>query len=279
MRTRSDFERHQDINRDGLAANLPRRSPPLHHVPTPPRHPPSPYHHLVSPFHHQAPSPLRSPHNPMVVPVSPYHLINHGTPHHPIHFISPQKFVSSPGHFPLMPCGSSRKRARSESSSSGSSSSSASDLEYSSESDEDNSVKRTRFGSVSPPRYHDENKPLSKPPTPPKYFKSQLPDEEDIDSSDSDYEEDDDDASSASLDDLRDFIDFDPKYNRSNISKRSHSNFGSCGDQLEDFLFQGSSKPRKWFKALAWNAVGAKLSRQNTPSRSATPVEVKRKKC
>jgi hypothetical protein len=270
MRTRSDFEKHQDINRSGLNKAIPRSSPPLHQLPTPPRHVCSPFQQLASPFHYRAASPLRSPQSTYIAPVSPFQPVRHGSPHHTLRLISPQKYFLSPGHFPLIPPGSGRKRARSESpvSKSGSSSCS-SDLEYSSESDGHDQ-------SDAPPRYHDQNKALSKPPSPPKYFKSQLADEEDIDSSDSDYE-DEDDASTASLEDLRDFIDFDPKFNRSNISKRVRSNFGSRGDELEDFLFQGSSKPRKWFKALAWNAVGAKLSRPNTPSRSATSVEVKRK--
>jgi hypothetical protein len=111
---------------------------------------------------------------------------------------------------------------------------------------------------------------LSKPPSPPRYY-SQREEElgaEDIgddDEDDEDYEEE--PGSIPSFDDLRDFIDFDPKYNNTPISKKKRSSSrGSAhlqsGDQLRDFLFHDSAKPRKWFSAFAWNTVGAKLAKQ-----------------
>jgi hypothetical protein len=106
-----------------------------------------------------------------------------------------------------------------------------------------------------------ENSPtgnFGKPPPPPKYFPTGAEEFDDIDSSDSDYETDSD--QSERVDDLRDFIDFDPKYNKSQISKCRK--FSATGDRLRDFLFHDPAKPRKWFSAFAWNAVGAKLTRR-----------------
>lgn len=253
----------------------------------PPVHPASgrsPYAHQVvmrSPGRPQIASPVQfrhpgSPFQPVPIRMipSPLHVVSP----HPIHFagspqrafgplaVSPVRFVSSPHQA----VGSGRKRGRSPSESSGSSSGteSGSDLDYSSDEsgDQENTAKRVR---VEKSPYHANGTKLSKPPSPPKYTGVDLS-EEDIDSSDSDYEDEDDDGS---VDDLRDFIDFDPKFNRSNISKRVRSDDYGTGDELRDFLLQrASTKPRKWFKALAWNAVGAKLSRHNTPSRSTTPV-------
>ena len=148
-----------------------------------------------------------------------------------------------------------RRRRRGESASSSSRSnssrsssrSSSSSLGYSS-SDQENSVPGKQFG---------------KPPSPPKYF-PQGEEFDDIDSSDdSDYEDNQSDASGANdVDDLRHFIDFDPKYNRSQISKKKHKKFSATGDPLRDFLFHDAAKPRKWFSTFAWNAVGAKLARK-----------------
>jgi hypothetical protein len=161
---------------------------------------------------------------------------------------SPQRiFLPSPGYSQ-----SGRKRERSVSSSS-------SDFSYSS-SEEDSSDRETKKIRCD---YIDSKGPLGKPPSPPKYYPEQ-PDEEDIDSSDSEYE-DDESVDSASIEDLREFIDFDPRYNRTQISKRKFSQ--ERGDELDDFLFSQPAKPRKWFKAFAWNAVGPKLSRQPTPTR------------
>lgn len=109
----------------------------------------------------------------------------------------------------------------------------------------------------------DESVAVSKPPSPPKYYPEQLDEDEEIDSSDSDYEEE--SVNSEYLEDLRDFIDFDPKYNKNQTSKRSRNN--GEGDELDEFLFNQTSRPRKWFKAFAWNAVGPKLSRKPTPTR------------
>ena len=191
-------------------------------------------------------------------PASPYAVSHAG-------LVSPQRivlqsprsvFVASPQRIHIGSPAisrSARKRDRSESSS-------PSEYSYScSESEEETSHRAKNHGS----KYIDDSAPVSKPPSPPKYYPEQIDEDEDIDSSDSDYEEE--SVDSEYLEDLRDFIDFDPKYNKNQTSKRSRNN--GEGDELDEFLFNQTSRPRKWFKAFAWNAVGPKLSRKPTPTR------------
>lgn len=100
---------------------------------------------------------------------------------------------------------------------------------------------------------------LEKPPSPPKYYRT----EEEIGAEDIGDEDDEDyeDIGEGNLEDLRDFIDFDPKFNKTPISKKKRASSDHTGDPLRDFLFHDSAKPRKWFSAFAWNTVGAKLSK------------------
>lgn len=65
-------------------------------------------------------------------------------------------------------------------------------------------------------------------------------------------------SSDGELADLRDFIDFDPKYNRTNVTRKRPTE--STGDELRDFLFHERARPRKWFTAFTQSAVGAKLT-------------------
>jgi hypothetical protein len=89
-------------------------------------------------------------------------------------------------------------------------------------------------------------------------------DEESINSySEEDDEEYTDSSSDGSgLDDLRDFIDFDPEFNKTNATKRKTFAKPS-GDELRDFLFTQDARPRKWFTAFTTAAVGAKLAKKN----------------
>jgi hypothetical protein len=103
---------------------------------------------------------------------------------------------------------------------------------------------------------------LSKPPSPPRYYPDGAEEEDIGSSSDSDFEDNDENAS---LDDLRDFIDFDPRYNRTNVSKQTV--FDQEDDPLKSFLFAHQEKPRKWFRAFARNTVGPKLTKPGTPLR------------
>ena len=64
------------------------------------------------------------------------------------------------------------------------------------------------------------------------------------------------DVSSNDGNDLRGFIDFNPKFNKARVSKRTKDSGES--DELYKFLFE-PSKTRKWFKRLTQTAVGAKL--------------------
>ena len=237
--------------------------------------PPSPHHYVGhlphSPYHHQPSAPTH--------PVSPYHVgagpyIQHPSPQRlsvqsPFHGVSPQRLIISPQRLiasypsPAHPRPSDRKRARSPTPSS-----SASELDYSSSDSESNQYRSSKAQRTE--YFNDENSNrvvLSKPPSPPKYFASVRDEDlsEDINSSDSEFEGGGSDVDSVSLDDLRDFIDFRPKYNKTKISRKSRS-VSAGGDALEEFLFDQPAKPRKWFKALAWNAVGAKLTRK--PSRT-----------
>lgn len=152
------------------------------------------------------------------------------------------------------PC-SGRKRARSESSSSCSSSSGSdsSDFEYSSSSESEEDGR--------PAYKHARISAEGRPPSPPKYFPNG-PEEEDIGSSDSDS--DFEDVSNDRYDDLRDFIDFDPKFNKRVITKSEK--YTKSADPLREFLFNHDSKSRKWFRTFAWAAVGSKLSKKNTES-------------
>ena len=107
--------------------------------------------------------------------------------------------------------------------------------------------------SRSPPSRPHRSSRSGLPPAPPKYF----PDEDEIhsnDSEDSDFENDDPE------DELRDFIDFDPKYNRRWTSRKSRS-VSESEDPLRQFLFHEPARPRKWFKEFTQVAVGAKLTR------------------
>jgi hypothetical protein len=100
---------------------------------------------------------------------------------------------------------------------------------------------------------------LSKAPSPPRYYPNGPVEEEDIGSSDSEYE---DTEVESRFDDLRDFIDFDPRFNKKVVSKSDK--YTSSSDPLRDFLFNHDAKSRKWFRTFAWAAVGSKLSKKNT---------------
>lgn len=273
MHLRSDFELLQQqpsVFRPPVHPASVRSPFPQHVIMRSPGRPqiasPVQFRHPGSPFQ---PVPIRMVPSPLHV-VSPHQIHFAGSPQRSFASlaVSPVRFVGTPDQ--AVSSGRKRGRSPSESSQSSSGTESGSDLDYSSDEsgDQENTSKRVR---VEKSPYHAYGTKLSKPPSPPKYTGEELS-EEDIDSSDSDNEDEDEDDD-GSVDDLRDFIDFDPKFNKSNISKRVRSDDYGTGDELRDFLLQrASTKPRKWFKALAWNAVGAKLSRHNTPSRSTTPV-------
>ncbi len=68
-------------------------------------------------------------------------------------------------------------------------------------------------------------------------------------------------ASSSDLEDLRDFIDFDPKFNKAQVTRKK-SKSDTSGDALRDFLFLEAARPRKWFAAFTKTAVGPKLAKR-----------------
>lgn len=130
-------------------------------------------------------------------------------------------------------------------------------------------TKRDRYSASSALSYSSEEENLHKRQrviersVSPKYF-PRKDDEESINSySEEDDEEYTDSSSDGSgLDDLRDFIDFDPKFNKTNATKRKTFAKPS-GDELRDFLFTQDARPRKWFTAFTTAAVGAKLAKKN----------------
>ena len=159
----------------------------------------------------------------------------------------------------LPPGGSGRKRERSESiDSSSDSSAGSSEYQYSSSSS-DSSEDGDHFPQAKVRRT--EGTPnriqLSKPPSPPKYYPGGADDEEDIGSEDSDYEEE---SIDTRLDDLRDFIDFDPRFNKKVITRKE--TYTRSDDPLREFLFNHDAKSRKWFRTFAWSAVGSKLAKK-----------------
>ena len=252
MRSRTDFESvHAIESQQSYRRPVSAFSSPGHTARIP-QSPLGPNTMTRSPYGSPRPPLNHSPGHHMIQGVSPYRLparpVNGYSPNRIILVPSPSRLQSVSPFRPIPP--SARKRARSESSSSSSSDSDSSDFEYSSSSDSDDerspSHKIARVG---------------KPPSPPKYFPNG-PDEEDIGSSDSDYE--DDDGSNDRYDDLRDFIDFDPKFNKKVITKREA--YSRSDDPLREFLFNHDSKSRKWFRTFAWAAVGSKLSKKNTES-------------
>ena len=250
MHSRSDFDAvHEAESQQSYQRSVPPSParPPIHHSP----------HRVL----HQ------SPHRPVGYPpmyVSSPHGVIRASPHRVVYVRSPaQAVVCSPLHsvspFRGVPARvsplrlpsheSCRKRARSESiSSSSGSSSGSSDYEYSSSSDEEQEVKHHRIES------------RSKPPSPPKYYPGGAAEEEDIGSSDSDFE--DDASEDARYDDLRDFIDFDPKFNKKVITKKQ--SYRDSDDPLREFLFNHDAKSRKWFRTFAWSAVGSKLAKKKS---------------
>ena len=205
----------------------------------------SPQRFLVSAPPGFAPSPLQIPSAQKRV----------GSPFMPPNHPSLSPYASPQRGLFLAPSSSSKKRARSESS--------HSSYEYSSDDDSgsESSVHELPHKKARPspsPFGLSSRAVLTKPPSPPRYYPGGA-EEEDIGSSDSDFEENDENAS---LDDLRDFIDFDPRFNRTNISKQC--TFEDEEDPLKVFLFTHQEKPRKWFRAFARNAVGPKLTKPPT---------------
>lgn len=215
----------------------------------------------MSPRPASGPVYVSSPYRPQQV--SPYALTHSSSPYQfsrPV-IMSPQRIlVPSPQRILVPSPDHTRKRLRhSDCCSSSSSNYSYSSSESDDEAERENvSSKRRRTDA-----FREKDLSVSRPPSPPKYYPEQS-EEEDIDSSDSEYEDEDESVDSTSLEDLRDFIDFNPKYNQTQISRRSRE---TQGDDLADFLFNQKCKPRKWFRAFAWNAVGPKLSRHPTPTR------------
>jgi hypothetical protein len=219
----------------------------------------------------------RSPFQPVVgVPVyvtrSPDGIIRHsparlvyvqspgGLQRSPVPSISPYRngpVRVSPLRLP--PGSSGRKRERSESIDSSSDSSGASsEYEYSSSSpgssEEDDRVPQAKLRRIegTPDRIQ-----LSKPPSPVKYYPGGVDDEEDLGSEDSDFE---DESIDTRLDDLRDFIDFDPRFNKKVITRKE--TYTRSDDPLREFLFNHDAKSRKWFRTFAWSAVGSKLAKK-----------------
>lgn len=251
MHLRDDFERmqqtHAHVSRSP-SASIPRSSP-VGLVP--------------SPYRMVHPGIISSPHGVTLMRHPSGGLVLSPNPHNHPGF-SPVRILNPPSPYMLIPgvapVSASRKRPRDiddhslspamrrRRERSSSSSSSCSSLGYSSSDQENYSPKHKQAP--------------GKPPSPPKYYSEEF---DDINSSDSDYEDDESDVSEVNeIDDLRDFIDFDPKYNKTQISKRKvrDEQFSVTGDQLRDFLFHDAAKPRKWFSAFAWNAVGAKLTKK-----------------